>query len=163
MEKRKENTETKQPRFKSRLNKCNMENEMFFLILADICLNTKVRKFYNFNIGAINAIQRNLSACTKWANKLKVRFYYRFCSKFILSFACNPAFYFNTGKRLLRFISFSSIWFCYYRKHPNNDSRICPLSSSTCFQQYFYDWFSVVRYNLDLEKLQWTPILFNFN
>ena len=32
-----------------------------------------------------------------------------------------------------------------------------------CFQQQFHDWFSVLRYNTDLAKLEWTLLLFNFN
>ena len=31
-----------------------------------------------------------------------------------------------------------------------------------CFQWYFHDWFSVLRYNSELAKLEWTPLLFNF-
>ena len=80
-----------------------------------------------------------------------------------LSFACNQAFYFNMGKKLWRPISFSSKCFCYYRKHPNNNKKICPALSSPCFQQQLYDWFLVLRYISDLAKLKWTPLLFNFN
>ena len=68
-------------------------------------------------------------------------------------------------KKLWRHILFSS-YFCCYRKHPNNDNndnKACPLPSSSCFQQHFHDWFSVLRYNSDLSKLEWTPLLFNFN
>ena len=38
-------------------------------------------------------------------------------------------------------ISFSSTCFCYYRKHPNNDNKICSLLCSTCFKQHFHDCF----------------------
>ena len=57
----------------------------------------------------------------------------------------------------------SSTCFCYYRKHPNNDNKICPLPSSSCFQQHFHDWFYVVRHGSDLWKLEWGLILFCFN
>ena len=46
--------------------------------------------------------KRNLSSCTKWASKLKVRFYLCYGSKFILStaFTClQLAFNFNMEKR----------------------------------------------------------------
>ena len=65
------------------------------------------------------------------------------------------------GKKLWRHISFSSICFCYYRKHPNNDNKIFPLPSSSCFQQHFHDWFYVLRWNSDLWKLVWTLLLSN--
>ena len=39
---------------------------------------------------------------------------------FQLSFACNPTLYFNIGKKLLWYISFSSISLCCYRQHANN-------------------------------------------
>ena len=55
---------------------------------------------------------------------------------------------------------------CYgydYRKHPNNNNKICSLPSSSCFQQHFHDWFYVLRYNSDLQKLEWALLLFNFN
>ena len=45
--------------------------------------------------------KRNLSNSTKWASKLKVYFKLKLCcSNFVLqlSFAYNPAFYFNNGK-----------------------------------------------------------------
>ena len=83
-----------------------------------------------------------------------------------LLFACNLAFYINIEKKPQRNTSSSSICICYYRKHPNSDNKICPLPSSACFQDYFHDWFSVLsalRYNLDLAKLCWTLLLFNFN
>ena len=87
----------------------------------------------------------NLSSCKKWARKLKDRFY---CSDSIavsllllhFLFAYCPAFYLNIGKKLWRHISFSSICFFYYKKHPNNHNKICPLPSSTCFQQHCHDW-----------------------
>ena len=66
-------------------------------------------------------------------------------------------------KKLWRHVSFSSACSCYYRKHPNNNNKICALSSTTCFQQHFHDWFSVLRCNSDLWKLEWTILLFNSN
>ena len=63
-----------------------------------------------------------------------------------LSFACNPAFYFNIEKKLFWHISFSSACFCYYRKHPNNDNKIS--SQLACFQQRFQDWFFVRRFTI---------------
>ena len=59
------------------------------------------------------------------------------------------------GKRLWRHISFSSTCFCYYRKHVNDDKKICLLPCSSCFQQHFHDWFYGLRYNSDLPKLEW--------
>ena len=56
-----------------------------------------------------------------------------------LSFACSPVVYFNMRKKLCGDISFSSSCFYYYRKHPNNNFKICPLVSSACFQQQFHD------------------------
>ena len=60
-------------------------------------------------------------------------------------------------------MSFSITCFCYYKKHPNNDNKICPLPPSPCFQQSFHDWFYVLMYNSDLSKLEWTLLIFNFN
>ena len=80
-----------------------------------------------------------------------------------LSFAYNPAFYSNLGKKLWRHILSSSTCFWYYRKHSNNDNKVCLLPSSSWFQQHFHDWFYVLRYNSDLSKLEWILLLFNFN
>ena len=66
------------------------------------------------------------------------------------------------GKKLWIHISFSCTCFCYYEKHPNNDNKICPLPSYSCFQRHLHYWFYVLKYNSDLPKLEWTP-LFNFN
>ena len=66
------------------------------------------------------------------------------------------------GKKVWRPIWFCSTRFCYYRKHSNNDNKICLLTSS-CFQQHFHDKFYVLKYNTDLSKLGWTLLLFNFN
>ena len=41
-----------------------------------------------------------------------------------LLFACNPVFYFNTGKMLWRHVSFSYTCFCHYRKYPNDENTI---------------------------------------
>ena len=54
-----------------------------------------------------------------------------------------------------------STFFCYYRKHHNDDNKIYPVSCSSCFQQYFRDCFCVLRYISDLSKLEWTLLLFN--
>ena len=67
------------------------------------------------------------------------------------------------GKKLRRHISFTFICFRYYRKHPNNDNKICLLPSSSWFQQHFHDWFYVLTYISDLLKLEWTLLLLNFN
>ena len=72
------------------------------------------------------------------------------------------SFLFLHGKEARRHISFSSTCFCYYRKHPYNDNKICPLTFS-CFQQHFHVWLYVLRYNSDLSKLKQTLLLFNFN
>ena len=66
------------------------------------------------------------------------------------------------GKKLWRHKSLSSICSCYYREHPNSNNKICLLPSSSCFQQHSHDWFYVLKYNLDLLKLEWTQLLFNF-
>ena len=58
--------------------------------------------------------------------------------------------------------SFCFICSSYHRKHPNNDNKIFLLLSSSCFQHHSHDWFYVLRYNLDLSKLEWTLLLFNF-
>ena len=70
---------------------------------------------------------------------------------------------FISTKKLWRHISFSSACFCHYKKHPNNDNKICQLRSSSCFQQRVHDWFCVLRHNSDLLKPEWTLLLFNFN
>ena len=61
------------------------------------------------------------------------------------------------------YISFSSMCFCYYRKHPNNNTKICSLPPSSCFQQNFHHRFYALRYNSDLSKLESTQLLFSFN
>ena len=50
-----------------------------------------------------------------------------------------PNFYFNIGKKLRTYISFSKC-FCYYKKHPNNDYKIFRLPFPARFQQRFHDW-----------------------
>ena len=40
------------------------------------------------------------------------------------------------GKKLWRYISFSSTYFCYYRKHPNNNNKIYSLLSFMTDSQY---------------------------
>ena len=67
------------------------------------------------------------------------------------------------GKKLRGHISLSSTCFCYYKNRPNNDNKICPVLSSSSFQQHFHNWFYVLRYNSDHSKLEWTLLLFNFN
>ena len=85
-----------------------------------------------------------------------------------LSFACNPAFCFSIGKKLVTHISFSYTCFIYYRKHPNNDNMICRLPSSACFQQHCHEWSfisalpSVLRNKSDLPRLEWRLFSFNF-
>ena len=72
---------------------------------------------------------------------------------FQLSFACTLAFILTWGKSYEDiYLSFSAS--CFYRKHPNNDNKICSLPSSGCFQQHFHDRFSVLMYNSDLVKLE---------
>ena len=66
-------------------------------------------------------------------------------------------------KKLRRPISFSSKCFFDYRKYPNNDNKICLLPFFSCIQQHYHEWFYVRRYNTDLSKLEWGPLLFNFN
>ena len=54
-----------------------------------------------------------------------------------LSFACNPAFYFNMEKKLWRRISFCSTCFCYYKKYEKTIIRFTCyhllLSSNSTF------------------------------
>ena len=75
-------------------------------------------------------------------------------------------FFISTWIKRFKDISFSSTYFCCYRKHrnkDNNDNKICPLPSSSYFQQHFHKRSYVLRYNSDLPKLEWTLLLFNFN
>ena len=67
----------------------------------------------------------------------------------------------STWEKSLENIYHSPPHVCYYSKYPNNDYEIWLLSSSACFKQHFKDWFSVLQYNSDLTKLEWTPLLFN--
>ena len=108
-----------------------------------------------------------MSICTKWASKLKVvHFWLKRCySKFIFSSAfiyLQSSLLFQHGKKAMKIYLLPSTCFCYYKKHPNNDYKICPLPS-TCFQQHFHDWFSILRYSSYLPKLKWTLLLYNFN
>ena len=48
-----------------------------------------------------------------------------------------------------------------YRKHPNNDNKICQLPSSSCSEQHFHNWLYVLIYVQF--KIEWILILFNFN
>ena len=66
-------------------------------------------------------------------------------------------------KELWRHLSFSFTGLCYHRKLLNNDNKIFPPPSSSCFRQHFHDWLYVLRYNSDLSKLEWTLLLFHFN
>ena len=61
------------------------------------------------------------------------------------------------GKKLWGHISSSS---SHYRKYTNTDNKVYSLASA-CFQQLFHDRFSVRRYNSDLKKPEWTPLLLN--
>ena len=93
------------------------------------CLNKIVCEFENFNIGAVNAIQTKscLNARNGQANQKFASINTIAVSLFLLEllFACNPAVYFKMRKKLWRYISFSSTYFFYYRKHYNNDNKIC--------------------------------------
>ena len=68
----------------------------------------------------------------KWKAKIKFSTFVYICytSLFVLqlSFACNPAFNLNMGKKPWAHVLFSSC-FWHYRKHPSNDNKICPLPS----------------------------------
>ena len=129
-------------------SKTKLENEIYFLILL------------KYNSRQIQQLQHWYSKCTSkefclsaWNERANLKFNFNqnaiAVSLFLLelSFAYNPAFYFNMGKKLWRNISFSSSCFCYYRKDPNNNDMICLLPSSICFQQHFHDWFYILRYN----------------
>ena len=88
--------------------------------------------------------KRNLSSCTKQERKWKGRLINAVIINLFLlqlSSACNPAFYFNMGKKLWARWSFFSVCFCYYCRHPNNNNKIFPLPSSVYYQQHFPDWF----------------------
>ena len=83
---------------------------------------------FNFDIGAVNAIQKKFVQLHEIddTNKLKVHFYQHFYSIFILTSAFTQldlAFYFNTGKKLWTYKSFSTTCFYYYKKHPNSDNK----------------------------------------
>ena len=100
-------------------NACNMENTIFFLRLYANSIT--LCNFNNFNIGTVN-----LSCYAKPAENFAFINVIAI-SLFIiqLSFARSPAFYFR--KNLWAHISFYSTCFWYYRKHPHNDNKICPL------------------------------------
>ena len=140
---------------KLKYSKYQMGNEIFFLILP------------KYNSTQIQQLKHWYSKCNSkviclstWHGQANLNFTFHQTAiavslfLFRLSFAYNPAFHFNKGKKLWRHITFSSTCFCYYRKHPNNDNMICPLPSSSCFQQHFHDWFYVLTYNSDLSKLE---------
>ena len=122
-----------------------MENKIFFLILP------------KYNSTQMQQLQHWYS---KW-NLKKFVYLHEIGSSLLIKTAYNPAFYFNMGKKLWIYI-FSSTFFCYYRKHPSKDNKVCPRPCSSCFQQHFQNWFYVPRYNSDLPKLEWTLLLFNF-
>ena len=134
-----------------------MENVIFFSDTAS--LNTIVCECNNFNIGTVMQFKRSFASCTKWAQIESFALINTSVFLLQLSFGCNPAFYFNMGKKLERHISFSCTCSCRYRKHPNNDNNICALESSAFFQQHFHGWFTVLSYNSYLKKFEWTPLL----
>ena len=82
---------------------------------------------------------------------------------------CSNLFLSLTLKKMLKKVKiklwipilFSFTSFCYYRKHPNNDNKICTLPCSASFQEHFNVWFSVTGYNSDLGRLEWMPLLFS--
>ena len=122
------------------------------------CLNTTVSEFTNFNVRRVNVVKkRNFYSCTKWVSKVKFTFinpntevysYYTFHLPAIQIFIAIWA------KKLRTHISFFSTCSCHYSKHTHNNHKICLLASPVCFQQHFNDWFSVLRYNSDLKKLE---------
>ena len=57
-----------------------------------------------------------------------------------LSLVYNPAFYFNIGKKAMKTYIIFLHCFYYYRKNPNNDNKICPVTSSFCLQQHLTDF-----------------------
>ena len=86
------------------------------------CLTTTVRKFNNSNIGAVNAIQTKFVYLHKIGEQIKsfllIKTLLQLLSLFLLqiSFAYGACLYFNMGKKIWRYISFSSTCFCYYWK-----------------------------------------------
>ena len=109
--------------------------------------------------------KRTSSSCMKWASNLKVRFYWRCCNKFRFTpaFICvQSSFLFQYRKKALKTYIVSTTCFCNYREYLNKHSKNCPLPSCACFQQHFHVRLPVLRYNLDLAKLEWTLVLFNF-
>ena len=102
-----------------------------------------------------------------------------------LSFTCNRAFYFSIGRNLWRHISFSFTCFSYYRKHPNNRRsrpevfcrkglRPAPLLKRRVWHRCFPVNFTKFLRTPFLQnisggcfcnkmKLEWTPLLSNFN
>ena len=66
------------------------------------CVYATGYEFSNFNFGTVDPIKRNLSSCTRWVSKLKVRFCQRYCTKFILTspFVCLQSdFLFQHGQK----------------------------------------------------------------
>ena len=117
-----------------RYSKYKLERVIFSLILPI------ARKFNNPSIGAVNAIQKKVVYLHKISKQIKSLLLIK---TLMLSFAYNPAFYFNMGKKLQRYISLSSTCFSYYREHSNKNNKICLLPPS-CYQHHFHDWFYVI-------------------
>ena len=122
------------------------------------CLNTTMSQFTNFNVRRVNAVKkRNFYSCTKWVSKVKFTFINpNTVSLFLLhlSFACNSNFHCNMDKKTTKTYIILLHMFCHYSKHTHNNHKICLLASPSCFQQHFNDWFSVLRHNSDLKKLE---------
>ena len=105
------------------------------------CLNTIVRKFNNSNIGRVNAVQKKFFYLHKMGQQIKSSLLLTLLQQVYSHFNFNlPTIQLsvsNWEKTIWRHISFSSTCFCYYRKHPNNDNKICQLpyflASSTTF------------------------------
>ena len=86
---------------------------------------------FNFDIGAVNAIQKKFVQLHEIDEQIKSstlyqHFYQHFCRMFILTSAFlqhDLVFYFNTGKKLRTYKSFCTTCFYYYKKHPNSDNK----------------------------------------
>ena len=135
----------------------NWRIKYFFLILPKY----NSTKFNNSNNGTVNAIQKKLAFLHEMGKQIKSSLLIKTlsCSKFILTSVfifLQSSFLFQYGEKAMK-------TYIILKKHPNNDNKIYPLPSSSCFQRYFYDWLYVLGYNSDLSKLEWTLLLFNFN
>ena len=127
-----------------------------------------MRKFNNSNIGTANAIQNKFVYLQEMGQQIKSSLLIKtrlqkVCSYFSFHLTTIQLFISTWGKSYEdMYHSFPHV-FVITGNILNNDNKTCPLPSSACFHQQFHDWFSALRYNLDLSKFEWTLLLFNFS